>query len=325
MFIDNNIQQLLQRTALKIPLLEFLAIVEKNYPTLGKVLNADAIQEGYEAANIKLITETGKYVLKIYESDRDPQNIRDMIRVTESAIKLGIPFPTLIRGEQGGISILLEEHISVYYSISSLFQGKSMESTTPTIEEMCEIVTQIGSLHTLKFPVKEAYDSWGANNLVQEFKRNHQQLPSDVAGEIQPIVHVLEKLDTSHFTQAIIHGDMQRKHVLKSDDKTYCILDLGCMRNDVVAVDIATYLAWFCLQEDTWKLCKEIIEKVLETYQKKHSLTSEEITAIPHIMRASYAAYFLKTTLLIQDGDQSEETIEWNKKAKTLLKLSNSL
>ena len=94
------------------------------------------------------------------------------------------------------------------------------------------------------------------------------------------------------------------------------------MAYDPKVIDLSTYLAWFCLAEDTWEQREEIFKTIMKAYGDHHLLSEEEIASIKPLVRASYAAYFQKTSELIYDGDQSAETVDWNVKSRTLLKLS---
>lgn len=87
----------------------------------------------------------------------------------------------------------------------------------------------------------------------------------------------------------MIHGDMQRKHVIKGVDGKYCILDFGCMAFDPKV-------------------------SVLGVYNETHHLTEAELNSLLILMKASYAAYYFKTSILIDEGDKSLETLEWHNK-----------
>lgn len=152
----------------------------------------------------------------------------------------------------------------------------------------------------------------------------HAKLTPEQDLLINGIDEECKSIDISKFSKSVIHGDMQRKHVIKNENGEYCILDFGCMAYDPKVIELSTYLAWFCLQEDTWKDKDLIYKTVLTIYNNTHYLSDKEIDSIPTLIRTSYAAYYLTTSVMINEGDMSEETIEWNKKAKKMLELTKN-
>jgi len=94
------------------------------------------------------------------------------------------------------------------------------------------------------------------------------------------------------------------------------------MAFDPKVIDLSTFLAWFCLQEDTWKDADKIYDEVLYEYDRIHYLSEMEIESLSTLIKSSYAAYYLKTSVLINGGDKSEETLDWHNKAKKMLELT---
>ncbi|HUW22265.1 MAG TPA: phosphotransferase [Candidatus Bathyarchaeia archaeon] len=319
-------EQLLQRTDLNIPFQDFLTIVESTYPIIGKIVSYDPILQGYEAANFRIHTTKDAYVLKIFEANRAPANIRDMVRILVEAPSVGVPVPVLIEGTQGNLS-----HFSppsdpeVPYYLTVEFQGKNYENRIPTFNEMQRVTGYLAQLNTLNFPVTEAYDSWGNKNLVQEFEKNKESLLPLARSKIEEVAEEVRAINLSILPKRVIHGDMQSKHVLRNDAGDLCILDFGCMSYDARIVDLSTHLAWFCLSEANWEDRENIISSILAVYSKTHQLSKQELSGIVPLIRASYAAYYMKTNQLIQEGDDSQETRDWNVSSRSLLEMSKSL
>lgn len=314
-------QQLLQRTFIHIPFGDFLRIVEHTYPSIGRIEKYEPICEGYESANFILHAQYGKYVLKIFESDRDVQNIRDLFRIMENAQHLHIPVLKNIDGVQGILSQYVENGRIVWFSVTEFFDGTSFQNVEPSIEEMVKVSTYIATLNTLSFPVREAYDSWGNKNLVQEYDQIKHILSSQVSDKVIQTVEEMRTIPFQEFPRAVIHGDMQRKHVLKNKLRELRIIDFGCAAYDVRVIDLSTCIAWFCLSQNNRNDWGSIFQSVTQSYEHIIPLDEREKRALPACIEASYAAYFLKTSQLITEGDDSKETKEWNTLSLSLLDL----
>ena len=318
---NNNINILLKRTNLNISFDEFLNDVAVKFISIGKVESYSPINEGYEDANIILNTTKGKYVLKIFFAERDLKNINSYVRILKECKNVGVPTTEILTDFNDGLGFIENDGIKTYYIITKFFEGKNFQNITPTVEYIRDVTQYLSKLNTLTFEVDAEYDSWGINAFPKEYKKKKEKLTPEQDSLIKDIYADYTKLDTSSFSKSVIHGDMQRKHVIKNDSGEYCILDFGCMAYDYKVIELATYIAWFCLQEDTWK-DKDIIYKgVLDIYNSTHNLTEEEILSLPLLIRSSYSAYYMTTSVMINEGDTSQETLDWHNRSKKMLEL----
>lgn len=314
---QDQLKQLLQRTALTVSFEDFISEVASNYPVIGKIQEYHPIMVGYEAANIDLVTDKGRYVIKIFESDRQEENIESLVKVLIEAPKVGVKVPEVIKGKDGYLSHSSQDKAPYY--LTKFFEGKDFQEQLPGIDEIKRVTQILARLNTLDFPVVEAYDSWGNKNLVKEFEANSDKLNSEIKDLVEPVVEQMRQLDWDQFSRSVIHGDLQLKHVLRDIEDEYCLIDFGCMSYDAKVVDVSVFLAWFCLHEKTWDNADQVIKTVLELYTQTHPLNNYELEAIPVLTKAAYSAYLMKTSILIQEGDESQETREWYDSAKSNL------
>ena len=320
--MNNNIQKLLDRTNLNIPFDEFLKDIQNKFVSLGNIENYLPINEGYEDANFILNTSTGKFVLKIFLSDRKIENINSYIKILRECKNVGVPTTELLTDFNGGLGFTESNEIKTYYIITKFFEGNNFQNTTPTLNDIKTVTSYISKLNTLDFDVTAEYDSWGIKNFAKEYEIKKDKLTPDQNLLIKNNYENYLKIDMSNFSKSVIHGDMQRKHVIKNSNGQYCILDFGCMTYDYKVIELATYLAWFCLQEDTWKDKDLIYKEVLDIYNLTHHLSDNEIKIIPTLVKVSYSAYFMTTSVMINEGDKSEETLDWHDRSKRMLELT---
>ena len=320
---SDKLSIIIPRTDITLPFEEVIREIEKSYPSIGKIESYEPIVEGYEDANIKLQTNTGTFILKLFSAKKTPENAISYTKLLLEAHTLDIPVPKLVEGINGYLQYITNEHSRTPYFLTRFFDGQNFQNRTPSLIDMITIVHYISLLNTLNFPVASSYDSWGNKNIVAEYDKHKDKVASDKRKLIEEVVEQVRALDFTRFQKGVIHGDMQRKHVLKNKSEQYCLLDFGCMANDAIVIDISTYLAWFCLAEDTWDRRDEIIRLVLKEYGKQHTLSDYELHAIPLLIRAAYAAYFFKTSILINNGDMSDETNEWHEAAERMLRLTS--
>lgn len=318
----NDTPKLLTRTNLKYPFDRFLEKVQELFPSVGHIENTLAIAEGYEDANFILETSTGKFVLKIFLEERSLKNVESYTKILRECKNVEVPTTEVLMDFNDGLGFVENNNTKTYFIITKYFEGDNFQNIVPTLNDIKIVTVYLSKFNTLNFPVAEAYDSWGNKNFGKEYKLNKNKITSEQDALVKPIYEEFMNLDLHGFSKSVIHGDMQRKHVKKNANGKYCILDFGCMAFDPKVIDLSTFLAWFCLQEDTWKDVNKIYDEVLYEYDRIHYLSEMEIESLPILIKSSYAAYFLKTSVLINSGDKSEETLDWHNRAKKMLELT---
>jgi hypothetical protein len=60
---------------------------------------------------------------------------------------------------------------------------------------------------------------------------------------------------------------------------------------------------------------------VLDEYVKLDRLGDQEIASLPLLIEAAYAAYYLQSSLLVNKGDETTETVEWQGLSEEMLNL----
>ncbi|MFA6501862.1 MAG: phosphotransferase [Parachlamydiales bacterium] len=301
---------------------EFLKDVQSKFTSLGKINGYSPINEGYEDANFVLNTSTGKFVLKIFLVERKLENINSYVKILRECKDINVPTTEILTDFNEGLGFIESGEVKTYYIITRFFEGSNFQNTTPTLEDIRSVTSYISKLNTLNFPVVSEYDSWGIKNFAKEYEFKKDKLTPEQKSLIENIYSEYIKIDMTDFSKSVIHGDMQRKHVIKNNAGDYCILDFGCMAFDEKVIELATYLAWFCLQEDTWKDKDLIYKEVLDVYNSTHHLPDYEINILPTLIKISYSAYYMTTSVMINEGDKSEETLDWHNRSNKMLELS---
>lgn len=278
---------------------------------LSTIVEYELIDNGYEELNIKLWTQEGAYVAKIFNKDKSPQIVRDYVKGLNELYKAGIPVPRLILADNNSLVEISTRGKSSFCCLMEYFAGESFQSVEPDNGDLREIVRIISKIHQLSFKISENYDSWGTAHLVQEFALKKGYLDREDFELIEPIVSEFQSLRWDGFTKCIVHGDLQRAHVLKDKAGHYCILDLGCMTFGFAAVDLAIFLAFYCIDENG-EYNKDRYEFSIREYQKMRRLNGDELDALPLLILGTYAIYSIASQHLARSQkDSSKQTNDW--------------
>ncbi|MCA9804327.1 MAG: phosphotransferase [Cyanobacteria bacterium HKST-UBA02] len=285
---------------------------------LGALESVKAITTGYQDLNIKLTAGGCDYLLKVFSRHRSRQNIEQQIEALSFFSSHGIPVPTLVKE---GIEI--EGSIAC---VMSFFHGHDFTVIAPAESDMTAMAAYLARIHELPLEVSHFYDDWGAANLEKELELNRSVLSASDRELVEDAAARYAGLDLGAFRQCTIHGDLYREHVLKSPEGNYCIIDLGCMDYNAAVLDLAIFLAHFCLDEKLDRSqAAHIYKRVLEAYQVHAPLSAAELEALPILIAGSYASYIIATTHLIErKGDSTSRTAGWLELARNKLTSFNN-
>ena len=68
---------------------------------LGTLYSSEIIPIGYEDFNAKIITSTGKYLVKVFSNKRADENAYQCVERTKQASENGLPVPRVFSNAQG--------------------------------------------------------------------------------------------------------------------------------------------------------------------------------------------------------------------------------
>lgn len=305
---------LLQRVDLAQPLGRVLRDVAERFQ-LGSLRSSRIITEGYDDLNVLLTCERGKFVAKLFNKMKNLAEVEDHIRVQLALAQRDAPVPKMLTANGEAIYCAPGEMRDTYVCVSEYFEGENFARRPPQLGDMVAVAHFLATLHKLPLHVGHTYDSWGTLTLPQEFARKRAYVSEETVALVAPLAEAVADLKFGRARRAIIHGDLQRKHVLKNSSNHYCVLDFGCADYNYPIVDLGVFLALFCLLDtkptDTYK----IIGDVLDTYLGLAPLPARHIALLGALIRATWASYLLTADFLMRQGDRSPQTRQWYRSA----------
>ncbi len=149
--------------------------------SLGRVISYKFFDLGYEDLNIKLITNKGAYVIKVFSKFRHTRSIKDYIKGLIEFRKAGILTPRLKEHKEGYLLKVPGKNKESYLCVMEYFPGKSLKELGVTEKDLFSIAKIVGKINRLHFTVISDYDSWGVTNVVHEYSKNNKFLaPEDL-------------------------------------------------------------------------------------------------------------------------------------------------
>ncbi len=293
--------QLLKRVDLKVSLADHLAGVAEQF-SLGSVISYTLMRVGYEELNVKVRTVKGTFVVKVFSSEKSPQIIKDNVKGLVKLYRGNVPVTRVLKAKKG----YYYKTQNTYTVVMDFVEGQNFLKLRPTKKDIFSLTQSLARIHNFKFKVNRNYDSWGPVNFLKEYSYKKKYLNKEDTLLINSIKSEYQKIDFSKLRKSVIHGDMQREHVLKNKKGELCILDLGCMNYDPAVVDLAIFIAQFDEYAD--------VNLIIKEYQKYHKLNKEELKALPVFIKTTYASYFMTANYRLKAlNDNSAQTLKWLK------------
>jgi Ser/Thr protein kinase RdoA (MazF antagonist) len=311
--------ELLSRADLAQPLDEVLHEIARHYE-LGRIERSQLITQGYDDLNVLLVCERGRYVAKFFNKSKGSAVIEDYVRVQMAMARRRLSVPRIRTMNGAGLFRVPGRHQETLVCVSEFFAGENFAAASPQRDDILAITRFLAALHQLPFEITPSYDSWSTLHLPGEFARKQALVSDETRRLVAPLADAIASMKFGHVRKRIIHGDLQRKHVLKDGRGRYCILDFGCMDYSYPIVDLGIFLALFCLEGSMPASAQHSIADILNVYKSCAPLPTEHIALLGTLIRATWASYLLAADFLMRGGDRTQQTRQWRRFALTSLR-----
>ena len=261
---------------------------------IGEALAFMGIAEGIENSNYLLTTDTGPFILTLYEKRVNPEDLPFFLELMEHLARAGIPCPTPIRGRDGRALRSLCDRPA---AIVSFLAGMWPRRITP--EHCAQVGGTLADMHVAGTDFGRDRDNdlsvAGWRPLLQATGRDADRLRPGLYAELNADIGELERLWPRGLPVGVIHADLFPDNVFFRGGRLSGIIDFYFACKDVFAYDIAVCLNAWCFEPDrSFNVTKA--HRLLAAYRKTRDISGEEILALPVLARGS-AMRFLLTRL----------------------------
>ena len=259
---------------------------------LGKPISIVGISSGIENSNFFLNTETGEYVLTVFENlnfEQLPFYLNLMRHLAEHAVLAPAPIANL-QGE-----ILTSLHGKPTAIVTKL-EGSCQMSPGPV--HCAAVGAMLAKMHlaaedfSIRQPNLRGIDWWRATTPVV--------LPfmSDSAQHLlRAEMHFQEAFATSEpyhqLPRGPIHADLFRNNVMFDGDKLTGFFDFYFAGCDTWLFDVAVTVNDWCIDLDSGTLDVACVRAMLDAYQGVRKFTAEEQIAWQPMLRAGALRFWL--------------------------------
>lgn len=263
---------------------------------IGRVLSCKGIAEGVENSNYLLHTESGNFILTLYEKRVDPNDLPFFLGLMDHLAARGLGCPLPVHARSGATLGTLAGRPA---AIVTFLEGQWVRR--PTARHCGLLGEALAKMHLagrdfgLRRPNALSMPSW--RPLWQRSATRADEVSAGLGADIEAELALLErdwpKKDDLPF--GVIHADLFPDNVFFLHDELSGLIDFYFACDDALAYDVAVCLNSWCFEQDlSFNLTKG--RAFLAAYQAVRPLEPAEVEALPLLARGS-ALRFLLTRL----------------------------
>jgi homoserine kinase type II len=261
---------------------------------VGALLSFKGIAEGVENSNFLLRTESGNYVLTLYEKRVAEADLPFFLGLMEHLAGRGIRCPLPVRGRDGKA---LRRVAGRPAALISFLEG--MWVRRPQTQHCAAVGQALAEMHQAgrDFPLKRrnalSRDGWRPLFEMAQARADTVEpgLQKSVASELT----FLESSWPAGLPEGVIHADLFPDNVFFLKGRLSGLIDFYFACNDLLAYDLAVCLNAWCFEPDNaFNVTKG--KALIQGYEGVRRLVPEEREKLPILARGA-ALRFLLTRL----------------------------
>jgi homoserine kinase type II len=261
---------------------------------LGALTSFKGIAEGVENSNFLLRTESGNYILTLYEKRVAEADLPFFLGLMEHLASRGIRCPLPIKGRDGKA---LRKVAGRPAAIISFLEGIGVRR--PRTEQCGAVGQALAEMHLAGqgFPLrrKNALSRSGWRPLFEMSRARADTVEPGLAEFIAKELAFLEDVWPGGLPEGVIHADLFPDNVFFLKGKLSGLIDFYFACNDLLAYDLAVCVNAWCFEPDnSFNVTKG--RAMIQAYESKRKLEPAERDKLPILARGA-ALRFLLTRL----------------------------
>jgi len=244
---------------------------------LGKLLKFQGIQEGIENSNYFVKTDSGKFILTIYEKRVEEKDLPFFMGLMKNIFNKNFPSPEPIINKNGNY---ITEIFGKKAAVVSFLEGASKKNLTP--DNCHEVGIYTAKLHmitknlNIKRTNRLSVNSWRL--IYRKIQRDCSKIYPDLTKIIERNLEVIEDKWPKNIPRGIIHADLFPDNIFFKGSKLTGIIDFYFSCYDFYALEIAICLNALCFEGKNENLSFNVTKakKFIDGYSSIRKLTEEE-------------------------------------------------
>ncbi len=258
---------------------------------IGEVLSCKGIAEGVENTNYLLHTDTGNFILTIYERRVDPDSLPFYLALMTFLADNGIPCPIPVKGRDGSaLRMLCGRPAAIVTFLEGMWPRRIQVAHCAEVGKAIARMHRAGGSFSMKNKNSLSIKHW--RPLFISCRARAYEVNAQLVHIIEKELNHLESNWPSNLPMGICHADLFPDNVFFIGDQLSGIIDFYFACNDQLAYDVATCLNAWCFESDmSFNTTKA--KQLLASYREIRTISSAELEALPLLARGSALRFML--------------------------------
>jgi len=263
----------------------------KQFP-LGQAVGLEGISSGIDNSNFFLTTETGQYVLTIFENLRFEQ-LPFYVSLMAHLAARGIPVPAPVANRDGALVVPLHGKPAI---IVSRLSGASQLDPQPV--HCAEVGRMLARMHlaaqdfALQQPNLRGLD-WWADTAPAVLPFLNQDEASLLGSEVAFQRDVAGQASYAQLPRGPVHADLFRNNVMFEGERLSGCFDFYFAGVDTWLYDVAVTVNDWCIDLASGELDPARVRALLDAYHAVRPFTAGEAEAWQPLLRAGALRFWL--------------------------------
>lgn len=266
---------------------------------LGRPLAFKGVAEGVENSNYLLETESGRFILTLYERRVSVGDLPFFLSLMEWLADHGFPSARPVADRTGES---LGELAGRPAAIVTFLTGLS--ARRPGVSHCREAGEGLAWLHEASsgFPARRQNDLGQATwrRLAAGLAARAERLKPGLAGVTETDIDAIAQDWPTHLPQGVVHADWFPDNVFFREGRFAGAIDFYFAADDYLAYDLGVALNAWCFEADG-SFNITAARALIEGYERRRQLSADERAALPILARGAAMRFFL--TRLADWGD----------------------
>lgn len=262
--------------------------------TVGEVISCKGIAEGVQNSNFLLVTDSGPYILTLYEKGTSTPDLPFFLALLEHLASKGLACPLPVRARNGEtLQSLSGRPAALVTFLKGMWPRRIVPAHCAGVGEALARLHQAGQDFPGSRPNNLSLAGW--RSLYEATAAQANSVSPGLATLLAEELATLEGAWPTDLPRGIIHADLFPDNVFFSGDKLSGLIDFYFACTDFLAYDIAVCLNAWCFEPDrSFNTTKARL--LLSNYQRIRPLNEAELAFLPLLARGA-SVRFLMTRL----------------------------
>ena len=285
---------------------QLLSSIAQSYDL--QIIGYEIITQGYEDLNIKLQTDKGNFLAKIFNKQRSATECSDIVGRFSSAYNNGISCPKISINKNNK---LLSRLGQIKYTLMEFISGKDFQRMNRTLDksEMLQVLEEIKNFEKLNLKFEKIYNAWEVNSFALEYEKNLKLFGQEEISLFKPIYDRFKQIDLTKLPYAYIHGDVNSGNTMKNTENKIVLLDLCSANYSNRINEILTICSSGLVFDSNKKRTIENINYIFNMWCKEFNATEIEKNNFYFLYQVQTALNYMQAIVEYKNSNHSAENI----------------